>query len=60
MLHRFDERQLALTGNLQEVTVVGLSQGCGYRAQNCGVERCCECNGSAELSILLSALNDFL
>ena len=27
-----------LTGNLQDVTVAGLSQGCGYRAQNCGVE----------------------
>ena len=27
MLHRFDERQLAPTGNLQEVTVVGLSKG---------------------------------
>ena len=53
MLHRLNERQLALTGNLQEVTVVGLSQGCGYRAQNSGVERCCGCNGSAELSILL-------
>jgi len=60
MLHRFNERQLALTGNLQEVTVVGLSQGCEYRAQNCGVERCCGCNGSAELAYYLSALNNFL
>ena len=53
MLHRFDEHQLAPIRNLQEVTVVGLSQGCGYRAQNCGVERCCGCKGSAELSMLL-------
>jgi len=47
MLHRFDERQLALTGNLQEVTVVGVPQGCGHRAQNHGVENY-GCNGSDE------------
>ena len=38
VLHRFDRCQLALTGNLQEVTG-GLSQDCGYRALSCGVER---------------------
>lgn len=53
MLHRFDEHQLASIENLQQVTEVGLSQGCGYRAQNCEVKRCCECKGLAELSILL-------
>ena len=43
---QIDRHQLALTGNLQEVTV-GLSQDCG-------------CHGSVELSILLSTINDFL
>lgn len=47
MLHKFGERQLALTENLQEVTVVGIPQDCGYRARNYGVENC-GCSGSDE------------